>query len=78
MDVSNKKGSELLDTVASLTGLPEELVQNELHELIAAAGQNAGNVTLDQLRQAMLLYLETLAQQEEALMEPGSSIIPSA
>ena len=37
MDVSNKKGSELLDTVASLTGLPEELVQNELQELIAAA-----------------------------------------
>ena len=78
MDVSNKKGTELLDTVATLTGLPEDLVQNELQELVAAAGQDAGEVTLDQLRQAMLLYLETLAQQEESLMDGDSSIVPSA
>ncbi len=78
MDVSKQKGSELLDTVASLTGLPEELVQTELHELVTAAGQNAGNITLDQLRQAMLLYLEALAEQEESLADSDSSIIPSA
>jgi hypothetical protein len=82
MDVSDKHepgGQELLDTVASLTGLPEGLVQQELHEMLAVAGQNAGNVTLDQLRQAMLVYLEALALQEEALMDTEpTSIIPSA
>jgi fructose-1-phosphate kinase PfkB-like protein len=94
MDVSNKAGQEstealtgyaLTDTVASLTGLPEGLVQQELHELLETAGQDNGSVTLDQLRQAMLLYLEALAQQEESLMDPEdaalraseSSTIPS-
>ena len=65
---SNESGQALLDTVASLTGLPEGLVQQELHEILTVAGENAGSVTLDQLRQAMLLYLEALALQEEALM----------
>lgn len=77
MDVSEKNtqsgesGQALLDTVASLTGLPEGLVQQELHEMITAAGQNAGSVTLDDLRQAMLLYLESLALQEEGLLDPA-------
>jgi hypothetical protein len=90
MDVSDKQGLEsgqaLLDTVASLTGLPEGLVQQELQEMLTVAGQSAGSVTLDELRQAMLLYLEALAQQEESLMDPEdaalraseSSTIPSA
>jgi hypothetical protein len=85
MEVSDKQtgpgesGQALLDTVASLTGLPEGLVQQELHEMLEVAGQNAGSVTLDQLRQAMLLYLEALALQEESLMgsdgEAGTSLL---
>lgn len=82
----DESGHALLDTVASLTGLPEDLVQQELHEMLAMAGQSAGNVTLEQLRQAMLLYLEALALQEEGLTDDAeammhaaeSSIIPSA
>ncbi len=76
MDVSNQEpgGQQLLDTVAELTGLPEPLVQQELHEILESAGQNAGSVTLDALREAMLLYLEAMAEpleraerEEEAL-----------
>jgi hypothetical protein len=94
MEVSDKRksgesqnGQALLDTVATLTGLPEDLVQQELQELVAAAGQNPGNVTLDELRQAMLLYLEALALQEESLLESNGdsmlhaserTVIPSA
>jgi len=92
MEVSDKtnsgdsqNGQDLLDTVASLTGLPEDLVQQELQDMITAAGQNPGNVTLDELRSAMLLYLEALAIQEESLLDgdtlhPASerNVIPSA
>ena len=61
-------------------------MQQELHELLETAGQDSESVTLDQLRQAMLIYLEALAQQEESLMDPedpllrasDSSTIPSA
>jgi hypothetical protein len=69
MDVSNRHeeatGQELLDSVANLTGLPEPLVQQELQQILEGAGQNAGSVTLDELRQAMLLYLESLAELGE-------------
>jgi hypothetical protein len=77
MEVSNRHeqatGQELLDSVANLTGLPEPLVQQELQQIISSAGQNAGSVTLDELRQAMLLYLESLAEMGEFDDEgPGS------
>jgi hypothetical protein len=67
MEVSNQEpgGQQLLDTVAELTGLPEPLVQQELHEILESAGQNAGSVTLDALREAMLLYLEAMAEPLE-------------
>lgn len=72
MEVSNQHsdkvepgGQQLLDTVAELTGLPEPLVQQELHEILESAGQNAGSVTLDALREAMLLYLEAMAEPLE-------------
>ena len=77
MDVSNRHeeatGQELLDSVANLTGLPEPLVQQELQQIIQSAGQNAGSVTLDELRQAMLLYLESLAELGEFDEEPHDS-----
>jgi hypothetical protein len=69
MDVSNRHeeptGQDLLDSVANLTGLPEPLVQQELQDIIESAGADAGSVTLEQLRQAMLLYLESLAELGE-------------
>jgi hypothetical protein len=68
MEVSDQQepgGQQLLDTVAELTGLPEPLVQQELHEILESAGQNAGSVTLDALREAMLLYLEAMAEPLE-------------
>jgi hypothetical protein len=84
----SQKGQDLLDTVASLTGLPEDLVQQELQDMITVAGQNPGNVTLEELRKAMLLYLEALALQEEGLLDAESdtylqqaserNVIPSA
>jgi hypothetical protein len=69
MDVSDRQnqvietnlgGKELLETVVSLTGLPEELMQKELIRILESSGQDSTNLTLDDLRFALLAYLEQL------------------
>lgn len=61
-------GEELIQQLVSASGLPEAAVHSELSEICAVAGQDPGNMTLDQLRAAMLTYLEQLeasAQETE-------------
>jgi hypothetical protein len=68
MDVSDRdnafqveqEGQELIETVVSLTGLPAPLMQKELQTILETAGQNTSDLTLDDLRAAMLTYLESL------------------
>jgi len=57
---ANLGGTELLETVVSLTGLPEELMQKELSRILESCGRDRNNLTLDDLRFALLSYLETL------------------
>lgn len=76
MDVSNREpklakteseepaGQQLLDTLVSLTGLPENLVHNELSEILKPSEASAEEITLDQLRKAMVAYLETFKPQD--------------
>jgi hypothetical protein len=66
MDVSNREvlgGEELIQAVISMTGLPENLAQGELERILRATGHDAQNLTLDDLRQALVMYLETLHDQ---------------
>ena len=65
-DPTADQGYKLLDAVASMTGLPDPLVQKELTEILELSGQNAGSLTLDELRKAMLVYLEAVAEEQEA------------
>jgi len=52
-------GQELIQTVVSLTGLPEDWIRNELVQILENTGQTShDDVTLDQLREAMAAYLE--------------------
>ena len=71
MDVSkNEKtnnedlgGQELIETLVSLSGLPEPLAHEELDEILKMSGHTPGtktDLTLDQLRAALLVYLEAL------------------
>jgi len=64
MDVSKDTkpaaGSELIEQLVSATGLPKEMVHQELDEICALSGQNPGELTLEQLREAMLTYLQAL------------------
>jgi hypothetical protein len=80
MDVSKKdqvnetadksNGAELLEEVASLTGLPPDWVQTELTKIVTSSGHEPADLTLDELRTSMLAYLEEmqkdLADQEAA------------
>jgi hypothetical protein len=61
---SEPGGQELIEQVVSLTGLPESMVEKELHEILDLTGRNPASLTLDELRQAMLLYLEAIAQNQ--------------
>jgi len=75
-------GTELLDEVASLTGLPEDMVQKELQQILSASGHNAEELTLDGLRASMLKYLETMideipSEEEEVLDAVLDSAQPS-
>jgi len=68
MDVSNQnvlekaQGAELISTLVELTGLPQDWVQSELSGILDQAGCNPEKLTLEDLRRALLDYLETVQQ----------------
>jgi hypothetical protein len=67
MNSAEPGGHELIEKVVTLSGLPEHLAHQELTQILAHSGQESGKLTLEELRTAMLTYLEALAEQEEAL-----------
>jgi hypothetical protein len=62
-------GQTLIQAIVSLTDLPGPLVQQEMHEIIEASGHRSESLTLEQLRVAMLSYLESI--QADLGAEPG-------
>jgi hypothetical protein len=63
MDVSNREGpdgSQLIDVLVSLTGIPAPLMQQELEKILQFTGREAENLTLDELRSALASYLENV------------------
>jgi hypothetical protein len=55
---------QLLETLITLANLPEESmtdrVRSELHPLVEQTGGTAESLTLEQLRAALALYLESI------------------
>ena len=51
-------GKTLIQQITESTGLPENLIQGELQTLIAAAGVQSDNVTLDDLRKILAEYMQ--------------------
>lgn len=61
MDVSNAEqqgGYELVEVLASLTGLPESWAMQQLNEILENSGHCASELTLDQLRASLVKYLD--------------------
>ena len=61
--------NELFKTVVEGTGLPQDPVQRELGSLLAAQGFKSEDLTIDQLRDVMIDYLNSvfleLAENDE-------------
>ncbi len=64
-------GVELFNEVIQATELPETAVEKELQKLLSEAGFEKDNFTLDDLREVMAQYLQTvfleLAENESPL-----------
>lgn len=58
--VADTGGHELIQTIVSLTGIPEILMRKELDQILDSSGQDPQNLTLDQLRLALVAHLEAL------------------
>lgn len=56
------EGERLVQTVVSLTDLPEPLIGEEMANILEASGHSSENLTIEELRAAMLAYLEALHQ----------------
>ena len=52
------RGTELLNELSDATGLPNEMIGEELSRLISGAGKSTDNVTLDELRELLGCYLQ--------------------
>jgi hypothetical protein len=72
-------GHELIRSLSAIAGLGEESVKSQVAEMLSVSGQQAsGNdfsgLSLEQLRAAMLVYLETLnADMERADAESNAN-----
>jgi len=63
MDISNQTslaGADLLEKIVSLTGLPSTEMEQELRLILDKSGINLENMTLDDLRLAMVSYLDSI------------------
>ncbi len=75
MDVSDRvdsNGPELIQTLVTLTAgqeLPEQWVRGELDKMIENAGHSDDTLTLEQLRHAVIAYLQMLEEEEARFHE---------
>lgn len=53
-------GETLVKTVIRATGLPQEPIEREFEALLSQQGKNIETLTLDELREVMAEYLQTV------------------
>ena len=79
INVSGPNGKTLIQTVVSLTELPEPLVHHEMNEILMQSGHESEVLTLAELRAAMLSYLEAIHEEmgfeEEQAQEHELSLV---
>jgi hypothetical protein len=67
------EGAMVLQEVVQMTGVPEEVLGNEISQLLGTTGEGVSEMTLDQLRSVLLNYLETLNEE----MTESEPVLPS-
>lgn len=58
-----EQGSDLIERVVNLTELPPAWIQGEMQQLLEVTGKAPSSVTLTDLREMLLLYLESIDQE---------------
>ena len=62
------EGEKLIKTIVGQVGLPEQLMEKELKNMIVDSGHDVAGITLDQLRPILAKYLQTvLLESKESL-----------
>ncbi len=77
-EVVPAEGDELVRSIVALTGLPDGSVRSELVEILAMNQESSSqpdlsSMSLDDLRSAMLVYLESIHADMMASGEAGDS-----
>lgn len=62
--------NDLLDQLTSATGLPAELIRQELLDLITAAGIDARQVKLEDIRELLVDYLQKIILEAKEVHTP--------
>jgi len=64
------RGTALINELSHATGLPDDLIGEELSRIIASAGKSTSEVTLDELREMLAAYLQdVLIEAKESFLE---------
>ena len=64
------RGTALINELSHATGLPDDLIGEELSRIIASAGRSTSDVTLDELREMLAAYLQdVLIEAKESFLE---------
>lgn len=72
------QGNDLIRSISAITGLGEESVKSEVAEMLTLSGQQSqtddlSRLSLEELRAAMLVYLETINADMTAGEDSSSS-----
>jgi hypothetical protein len=81
--IPSPQGDELIRSISAIAGLAEDSVKSEVTEMLSLSGQpsaasNLSNLSLDELRAAMLVYLETINADMECGEDSSSSQMPNS
>ncbi len=64
------RGTALIHELSHATGLPDDLIGEELSRIISNSGKSTSEVTLDELREMLATYLQdVLVDAKESFLE---------
>lgn len=67
LSLGSQKGEDLLKTLAELTGIPHSEIESEIGRIVEHSGNDVKNLTLEDLRSALVQYLDHLHAGEVAI-----------
>ncbi len=63
------RGTALIEELSAASGLPDDLIGEELSRIISGAGKSTADVTLDDLREMLASYLQDVLSEAKTSFE---------